>query len=45
MSTPRTKIEAKVSPSLKQKLKAKARKQNTTVADILRDFAQKYVRG
>lgn len=38
------KIETKIAPSLRKKLAAKAKKNNTSVAQVLRDFVQKYVK-
>lgn len=40
----KVKIESMVAPSLRKKLKAKAKKQNTSVADLIRDWAQTYIK-
>ena len=41
---PKVKIEVLVAPSLKKKLAAKARKMNTSMSDVLRDFIQKFTK-
>jgi hypothetical protein len=44
VKTSGVKIETHVAPSLRQKFKRKAAKNNTSMKQILRDFIQKYVK-
>lgn len=39
------KVETKVAPSLKKKFERKCKKQNISMAQVLRDFIQGFVRG
>ena len=38
------KVETRIAPSLHKKLKAKVHKQNTSVAQVIRDAVQAYVK-
>jgi len=39
------KVETKVSQSLKAKFERKVKKNNTSMAQVIRDFIQSYVKG
>lgn len=38
------KVETSVAPSLRKKLQAKVKKNNTTASQVLRDYIQSYVK-
>ncbi|UXO94083.1 omega transcriptional repressor [Pseudanabaena phage Pan5] len=42
--TSRAKITVEVAPSLREKANRKAKKQNTSLSQVLRDFLQSYVK-
>jgi len=44
MATKKVKVEADVSPSLHKKFKAKAKKLKTSMADLIRDWMQVFVK-
>lgn len=42
MANQKVKVETLIAPSLKKKFAAKAKKLNTSMSDLVRDFIQKF---